>query len=110
MVLTRKNPKAGRELKSFPLDTDEASGQFGYKVGYISCAKCEHSEKVVIRISEATEVANAFAQGVLAWEKRFKLVQEDMKKKTFKEKIAERLLKIINKEEYQRLKELEQAS
>lgn len=56
MFVSRKHPKFGRPLSTFPLCADEKSGNFGYKIGY--CDGC--SEPILIRSIDLQEVVDTF--------------------------------------------------
>lgn len=49
-MISRKNLKAGRKLKSFPLE--EVNGSLGYKIGY--CEGC--NETILLRTIDAREI------------------------------------------------------
>lgn len=55
MFLVRKNPKAGRPLQGYPIDSDPTSGHIGFKLGYCPCG-----EPVFIRIGDVYEFASSF--------------------------------------------------
>lgn len=79
MLLSRKNPKAGRGLGTrFPID--EEDGTVGYKIGYCPCG-----EKILIRISDAKLIANNFASmlpGYYEWLDKIKDIKPTLNFKT----------------------------
>lgn len=56
MLITRQNQKGGPKLKSCPIDIDEKSGNFGYKIGY--CDGC--NEPLLIRTLDLREILDYF--------------------------------------------------
>lgn len=70
MLLTRKNPVAGRGLGNrFPID--EENGQIGFKIGYCPCG-----EKVLIKSSDAKLIANNFATILPAYEEYLNKIKD----------------------------------
>ena len=56
MFITRQNAKGGPRLKICPIDVDERTGNFGYRIGY--CSGC--NEPLMIRTVELREVLEYF--------------------------------------------------
>lgn len=50
MLITRKNAKAGRQLRTFPLVSE--NGLLGYQLGY--CSNC--NEKLILRTIDSQEI------------------------------------------------------
>lgn len=75
MLLTRKNPRGGKALSSFPYAEDPETGVTGIKLGY--CGKCPScgklsDEPVILKIVDATEFANEYAEYVLNYRQQIR--------------------------------------
>jgi len=59
MFITRKHPKVGASLKTYPIAEDPQSGLLGYKIGYTECP-CGHCEPILIRTIDVREIVDKF--------------------------------------------------
>lgn len=68
MLITRHNPNGGRSIKQnhFPLHQDR-DGNFGLLIGYD-----RDGDKMLIKMSDATDFANQFGDGISKFKKLFK--------------------------------------
>ena len=95
MMIKRANPLGGHPLKqgNFPLHQDK-NGDFGFLIGYM-----QDGEKVLIKISDAEMVANAFASELHGFHKKFKQVKPHV---PLKKKLA---IWLLSKKEVRELEE-----
>lgn len=77
MLLTRKNPRAGKRLTGFPIVREPRSDQVGYKLGY--CDGC--GEPIIALIHEAREIAANFVGGVNVFDSIIGVLEEKQKPK-----------------------------
>jgi hypothetical protein len=75
MFILRQNPNGGHPLKGYPLSEDPHTKDYGFKIGYLGkCAYCGKSEgePILVRISDAEDVALKFAGGLMECKKLLK--------------------------------------
>lgn len=94
MLITRKNARGGRQLKTFPLVEDH--GLLGYQIGYCDCG-C--NEKLILRTTDTQEILAHLFHSQKEYKKLVqKLAPKNSYRKKFKKWALGKLVEVVENE------------